>query len=115
MPCLYNDPTPPATFPPRLPVTNFSGTGQRFIKFILLPIRRIINDIISYAFKFIIIPDYVVVKTGLPTEWKFIVIAPFRYRRFEGTYHGRNCIFSLVAKTEMVWFCLVGLIGLAGM
>jgi hypothetical protein len=39
-----------------------------FEKFILLPIGRVINDVIGYVFKRFIVADDVVVKTGLPRK-----------------------------------------------
>lgn len=47
----------------------YNVSGIIFKKLILFPGCRIINDIILDTMKFLIIPDYMIMKTGLPSKW----------------------------------------------
>lgn len=54
-------------------------------KFIFLPIRSIVVDVIGYFLKWFVIADDMVVKTGLPFKFKTQTVGVFGNGRFIGT------------------------------
>jgi hypothetical protein len=54
------------------------------VKFILIPIFNVGDDVSFYSVKFFLVPDDVVMKAGLPVKmWYSIFVTPFGQRRFK--------------------------------
>lgn len=58
------------------------------VKSILLPISRIICNIIFYPVIFAFIPDYMIMKTGLPIKFGVYQMGFFRNNGFVGPDNG---------------------------
>jgi hypothetical protein len=54
-----------------------------FEKFVIISIPGIIDDIVLYLFKFIVILENVIIETGLPFEWYTLLSSVFCYPAFE--------------------------------
>jgi len=72
-----------------------------WVEFVFSPICRIGFYIIIDALIFGIIPDNMVVETGLPAKIEPQAPGVFGYGRFVRPYNGRNGVFARILKTGM--------------